>query len=246
MGGSQPKRRLAAARLLLTAGLLDEAGTFAPSLEEALHESAGEMLNVLGDLQQARAARSHDPADFARAWDLTQAILVQPDLSAGSRYLAVARALRLISIAPPKGGDQWLHDLFEQRPDLGMFVLAQLGGNGKSPAVNITIGNDNPLRLQQRVIAQLLSTVGDDTSPWTTALDMLTAGWIEQAERALEMRRRLTTVRRISRLANLIRQYGAARLGRSSSNERMPNRTRESAPCCRRPMCWLPVRMTPG
>jgi hypothetical protein len=185
LGGKQPKRRLAAARLLLTAGLLDEAGQFVPTVDQALRDADGEMLNLLGDLQQARAGKSQEPIDFVRAWDLTQTILVRTDLTAGARYVAVARALRLLSAAPEKVGDQWLQELFQQTPDLGMFVLAQLGSNAKSPAETAPPGSDSPGRLRQRVIAQLLLAVGENTSAWTTALNMLTAGWIEQAERVL-------------------------------------------------------------
>ena len=95
---------------------------------------------------------------------------------------------------PTEIGDAWLQTIFHEHPELGMVALTQLGDAPRTrpnmpgmPQMSATAQSSDGLQIRKRIVGQLLAVAGENPELWSTALNMVTAGWIEQAEQALGM-----------------------------------------------------------
>jgi len=189
LGGQDPKKRDLAAKLLIAANRLTDAGKFLPPLEPALEKNEIKTLDlharylVAVGKDGSRSSSTNAAASLRKAWDLTQTILFATNSVAKERELALNRSLELMPLITKEMGTNWLRDSFQKRPEQGMAIIAAVGG---LVAQNVS-NRDTELRrknleLQRRVVDALLSVAGYETKPWETALNLLALGWIQEAD----------------------------------------------------------------
>ena len=75
LGGKDPARRLAAARLLVAADMIDEARTYLPPMAEVLQQKDPRMLNLVALCEMQAGVRHDDKQALRKAWDLTGIVL---------------------------------------------------------------------------------------------------------------------------------------------------------------------------
>lgn len=186
LGGHDPKKRIAAARLLLGASMVSEARRFSPPLEDAIKNRDPEQLNLhaLHLETVGRKESNHDA--LHRAWELNHMVLEMSELEANTRMEALRRAMNLMHAQPPETVSRWLRELFTERTDLGLTVLAELAqrldqtfwGRGSGPRTAA-------LSLLQRFLTELLSLTGGDPGAWRPAVQMLTLLWLREAHKVV-------------------------------------------------------------
>ncbi len=188
LGGSDPKRRLAAARVLIAAGMLAEAGPYLPKLEDVLREKNAELINLHARYQQMVGARKSDPQANRRAWELTQTVVNLPDVAQRPRSEALRRTLVLMPLMPEELVSAWLRKVFTDEPALGMRILAQVVQHVESSFA----GKHYQLRLEslkvkRQVVNELLAAVEAGDEPWSTAIKMMMLGWLNEAQYTVGM-----------------------------------------------------------
>jgi len=188
-GGADPAKRGRAAALLLAADRVIEAGGFLPPLDAALAAGDDGLLDLHARFLVAVGRERKEPANLNKAWQLSTAILARPAVDpalAEVRQRAVARCLSLLDDVPREQGDTWLAQVFTQRPDLTQMALAEVAA-----AASQALGNkeEEQRRVAQarqyRVVTTLLRAVGRDSDRWTTSLDLLSLGWLNEATLAM-------------------------------------------------------------
>ncbi len=183
LGGDDPEKRLAAARLLLGAGMLSEVPAYLPPLDQALENQDVARLNLHAAYYQAKDRQQADPQARRRAWDLTGAALGAPAADEELRSETLARAVALMPLMPEQSVSIWLEDLFTHHPDLGMPILAQAARRVQTTFAQKHVKpREEALAAQQRVVHALLAVAGDDLGPWSPVIEMLTVGWINEAQ----------------------------------------------------------------
>jgi hypothetical protein len=186
LGGNDPARREAAARLLLAASLVEEAAEFLPPLEPALAAKQAEVVQLHARYQALRGASLKDRLGLLRSWMLTQAVLGMPEAAEQVRAAASRRAFALATMIPPRLTDAWLKDVLSGDAAKGLDLLA-----GVAAQVSESFQQKEPSRriaaiqLQSLAGQKLLAVRGaelDDS--WKLALEMLTRGWINEAQKS--------------------------------------------------------------
>lgn len=229
LGGADPARRLAAARMFLAAGLLNRAREYLPLLKVALAEGDAGTLNLIARYQQLQYEASSDRVARDLAWQVTRAVLTKPDTNPAQRAAALRRALGLMPSLPADEVAGWLQDVFGRQPDLGMFLLAgvaeQLETVSQAAEVEARV---NALRLANQVVGALFAARDDDLARWSMPLDMLLSDWLIEGERTFgtaqsRVNARYQPARRRTRNAYRAGAYPVASQNRASgSDDRVP------------------------
>lgn len=192
LGGDDPARRAAAARLLIAAGRPKEAADFLPPLEASratndfatlnLHAArlaGGQAGHESDDPAKARAARH---AALDSSWELTQFLLLATNAPAAERQKALHRALDLLPKLQREAGSNWLRTTFAGQPALGLAILAEAGRvAAQGPAQRPADARAAALRVQRRAVDGLLA-VGQPAASWRLPLNALAATWLREAE----------------------------------------------------------------
>lgn len=182
-GGDNPAKRLAAARLLLAAGMLDEAAKFLPPLADALQAGDAELLNFHARVEQGRLARG-DAAAADRAWKILLAALADADASKEQREETIGRLILLIDKLPMETSGVWLREQFQDHPDRGLLLLAI--ATQQAEAI-YAAGSRSPREASLATIHRLAAAVLDagETDPaWREPLQMLALMWLHEAQKA--------------------------------------------------------------
>ena len=188
LGGTDQSRRLLAAELLFAAGRPIEAGAFLPDLEQTIsgkqHRAMGLHAKRLVALVKAPKQDVGDAERHAgHAWDVVTAIMAGEETKASDRRRAAGTVLDLLERVDSDVADQWLRSVFEEQDGWGLLFLAELGKRtAQRFAAKVAGGRQRELRLQQRVVEQVLSArqIGQDS--WRKALNILALGWLREAE----------------------------------------------------------------
>lgn len=182
LGGKDPALRLAAARLLLDAGLTDEVAKYLVPLEEARKRNDADQLNVHGALvlQQAHGM-DDEPGEvlLERSWDLFQQVLRTADPKSVGYREAVEQVTQLLGMISQEVSGPWLRQTYEKNPPLGMQILSQIiDGLGDSSGNH---GNDEAqletLRSLKGAMQQLAAAAKSQPEIWLPALQLAAAEW---------------------------------------------------------------------
>lgn len=192
-GGDRPAGRARAARLLLEAGRVLEAGAFLPDLARAEADGALADLDLHARYHSARHAVEDDAAALDQAWRLTRIILEDPDCEAALFFRAAQRADNLLRHGREHFGTTWFarraaDSAAGARADpllLALFAAA----TGKHQAL---AQNKGPPPLRHELLAtiahrsSLLLEHLADPQPWRDPLNLLALVWLEEAQYSLQ------------------------------------------------------------
>lgn len=184
LGGKDADRRLAAAKLLLAAGLVAEATPYLPPLDAALAAKDAPAINIHSRQKYLLGRQKNDAAQLLRAWELTQIVL---DLPAAKELhpVCIRRTLAMTPQIPREVASKWFQRVFKEDPAAGMALLVDVAQRlSMAFMMNDDAQRGNALRVQQLAGTELLAVRGDDLGEWSVALEMLTRGWLHEAQKA--------------------------------------------------------------
>ena len=181
LGGADPKKRLAAARLLLAAQRVDEAQTYLPPLAESLRAKDAAVLNLHAACLQALGLRKQDKQAFRQAWDVTQTVLKLP-CDSPVRREAMRRIIALMPSMPDDPVIHWLTEFFPAEPVAGLELLAEAAQQSEAAfAAKLAPPRIEALMAQQKLVRGLLDAAAKTPRTWSDALRMTALGWIKEA-----------------------------------------------------------------
>ena len=125
--GEAPLSERQAAKLLIAADCLIEAGDFLPTPEKAEADNDREALNLLARHYLAVHARDKKTVHLEQAWQVTQAALAAGKVDRAQKDEAIRRAVELTPKIREALGRAWLEESFTQRPERGMEIIAAIG-----------------------------------------------------------------------------------------------------------------------
>jgi len=186
-------KRTRAASFLVAAGLTVEAQAYLPPLDQARATGDVELLNLYATAFDAQARRTDEPnertARLTQAWQLSQEVLASPLASEAQRTAALSKVLRFIHSIDLAAGDAWLTELFSPanqpaRTDLAWSVIRRVK-NRCTALVQMQAPPEvraKQLALVGRLGRAILSHGPQSAADWRSALNLLTASILEEAE----------------------------------------------------------------
>ncbi len=182
LGGKDPARRLAAARLLVAADMIDEARTYLPPMAEVLQQKDPRTLNLVALCEMQAGVRHNDKQAIRKAWDLTGIVLATPQAGEENRTEAMQRAIALLPLMPEEQVAAWIKMLAEKQRPLCMLILAesaQMAENSfRSRATELRV---QAVSAQHRLVKGLLGLSAKDRAAWSETIRMMTLGWLNEA-----------------------------------------------------------------
>ncbi len=183
LGGSAPDRRLAAARLLIAAKMIPEAGPYLPDLDEVRQKEDPVLINLHASYQQALGRRKDNEPARQLAWELTQTVLDMDKVDDAQYAEALKRTMSLMPSLPEETVSKWLRGVFTRKPALGMAVLATVAQQVESIyGGKATQSRASALAVQKQVVGELLAVADPGDQVWSTAIQMMTLGWLKEAQ----------------------------------------------------------------
>ncbi len=189
LGGEDPKKKFAAARLLIGSDSAAEAGPFLPDPEAAAKDENVEALNLLALYYLAlRDEKDDAKKNLEKAWDVNQRILAAKELKEEEREEALARAVELAPQVREELGDTWLSESFTRDARRGREVLATIGSRtarGRAiPSADFRLKN---LQLQSTAVEALLKVDAERATEWAGTLNVLAINWLNEALYSYQM-----------------------------------------------------------
>ncbi|WP_425615264.1 hypothetical protein NA78x_005173 [Anatilimnocola sp. NA78] len=183
LGGTDAARRVAAAKLLLAAGLVEEATPFLPSLREAQAAKDAAVVNLHARHKWLLHRKKQEAAELLRAWELTQAVLSNPEAKE-LHPVCIKRTLKMSPRVPRDVAGEWFRRVFKDDPATGIELLKEVS---REVAESFRTSNDelrgNALFVQQLAGTELLVARGLELGDWSVALEVLTRGWLNEAQK---------------------------------------------------------------
>jgi hypothetical protein len=178
-GGSDSTNRLLAARLLVAAGKLAEAGPFLPPLDQA---RAGQQVDLIELHAQVLATESKiEP--LKQAWDINLEILALTNAAPVQKRSAFQRTFALLPRVADETATAWIRSSFRDHPEQGAAALAAINERLQpSPSNHDTQGRLRNLELMDRFVTNLLAVAGDDLDRWKPSLNVLASSWMQEGD----------------------------------------------------------------
>jgi hypothetical protein len=183
--GEAALTRRQAAKLLVAANRMIEAGAFLPSPEGAEAENDREALNLLSRHYLALYAKEKMAAHLERAWTVTQAVLASGEVDKKDKDEALTRAVELAPKVRAELGETWLESSFTDRPQRGMEIIAAIGSassRGLQAQPFNPDGRAKALELQKTAVEALLKAAPARADEWRESLNLLAGAWLAEAE----------------------------------------------------------------
>ena len=181
LGGSDAKKRLAAARLLSAAGMTDPAVDYLPPLAEVCKSTDPAVINLYAACQQSLAEKDQDVQRLGLAWGLSQMVLAMPQLADECRDEAVQRLVALIPLMPPAAVAGWIERWAQQGPHLGLLVLAAATQRVEQSYVEKTPAPRLAALMAEHRLVEGLLAAGPDDARWKAAIRIMTLAWMNEA-----------------------------------------------------------------
>ncbi len=183
LGGKDREGRLRAARLLFSAGRAAEAGRFLPALADLRGTNDLPLLAMHAQsLAGARDGKGREAA-LRRAWEVNLDIVRAKGARLEARREALVRMLELWPMAKADLGPTWLAEAFGRDGAEGLLALATMaevlardagGRDVERRASNLT--------MQRDMARAVLEAAPDASGAWRPALNLMAAGWLQEAE----------------------------------------------------------------
>lgn len=178
----------ATVKLLLAAGLIDEARPFLLSLPSQRKETDAPQVTLHARFFYLHGKRRREAESLAQSWQLTLEVLELSDADAPSRIAAEKRVLALAPHVPGELTAPWFRKLFRDQSPLGLTLLKEIG---QQTALSLQTGDLpgrlNGMRLQHLVGTELLAEQAgeNDGSVLPAAFELLTRAWINEAQKGI-------------------------------------------------------------
>jgi hypothetical protein len=183
LGGDDPKRRLKAAQLLLAAGLTSEAISFFPKTSRSSGTNDLVFREMWVQSLQATPPGPQRAGDLSRAWVLNLEILADTANDATAHSAALQRQLELLAEIPQPEGEDWLRSVLNGASGDALAVISSVGGKVSSRAISgATESRRADLIQQHRIVSMMLRSPSPGANPWTQVIELLTVGWLREAE----------------------------------------------------------------
>jgi len=183
LGGDDPKRRLKAAQLLLAAGLTSEAISLLPENSRSSGTNDLVFREIRVQSLQATPPGPQRADDLSRAWALNLGILADTATDAAAHSAALERQLELLAEIPQPEAEEWLRSVLKGVSGDALAVISSVGGKVSSRAIS---GSPESRRAdlvqQQRIVSMMLRSQSTGANPWTEVIELLTVGWLREAE----------------------------------------------------------------
>ncbi|MEC8907145.1 MAG: hypothetical protein VX407_08350, partial [Verrucomicrobiota bacterium] len=178
-GSSDSKKRMTAARLLISAGLAADAGKFLPKIDDS---DDPDELDIIANYHLALHAKEPKEGHLGLAWKATQLVLANPKTIQASKESALERAVDLAPKVEEEKGARWLSESFTGDAKLGREVLATIGAltsSGRSePSSSARLRR---LTLQKTATESLLKISKIKLNEWSEILNILALNWLSEA-----------------------------------------------------------------
>jgi hypothetical protein len=185
LGGTDPARRLAAAKLLLGAGLTDEAAEYLPPIEPALASGDAPVINLHARRQYLIGRQKRDSEALTQSWAWTLAVLDRREVDEQARAPARRRALALAPKVPAELAAPWLRRVLRDDPVAGLSLLMNVAEQAAAAlALHEAPARIDALRLEHLAAQAMLEVEIAQEPDWNLALQMLTRHWIVEAQKA--------------------------------------------------------------
>jgi len=186
LGGADPKRRLAAARMLAAAGMTKDAASFMPAVEKAIVEKDVDAVLLHAEILQRIGSNGVGEQPSINAWLLCQEVLGFEDATAEERLAAAGRCMALMPQLKKEYVHAWLDEILENRPDLGLLVVASVLSTGEMSYLQ----KDQHSRLEAMTAIHLVGTrlveaARRDAAKWREPLQLMAVVWAREAGRTL-------------------------------------------------------------
>jgi hypothetical protein len=173
-----------AARLVAEAGQLLAVGKFLPEPDQALQDKDLEALNLLARHYLELHGKDKKSPYLEKAWEATLHILAL-DGPRAEKEQALRRAVELAPRVKEVFGQAWLDQSYTKYPERGMDILATLGtmvAQGIQSNPHNTDFRLKGLQLQKTAVDALLKAAPGRADEWKSALTLLAASWLKEAE----------------------------------------------------------------
>jgi hypothetical protein len=181
LGGSSSRNRLAAARLLSAAGLIDQAMYYLPAATDIRKAKDPVIVNLYAACQQSLAEKDHDDHRLGLAWDLSRMVLETAHVAEEPRDEAVQRLVALIPKMPEETVADWIRHWPQERPHLGMLVLAAATQRVEQSFFEKAIPPRLAALAAECRLVQGLLAAGKHDPCWKAAIRMMTITWMSEA-----------------------------------------------------------------
>ncbi len=204
LGGADPKRRSSAARLLLAAGLIEEAAKYVDIPADIGPETSFDVLDLCSLLEFARYEQKADAQTLAKAWSYTVAAWSAKSFSNSERNLLVPRLVTLLAAQPVEQGQTWITTMARQdHSQIDQFMATVL-----NRAETAYRENDYEARAAILPVTTYCGNALSDSSEptnrdWTQELQLLAVPWLNEALKASDDKKRLLTSRKESEVVSL-------------------------------------------
>jgi len=184
LGGEELENRLAAARVLLAAGLIEEAGEFLPDREVALNGKGWAALDLLSEHLISLHSKEGESELLEEAWQASQDILgADEDAPEELRTSAMIRCLELAPRIDEEISSKWFDESFKASPEQGLAILSKLGSMvSGSRALRDPNVRFRHLNLQSRAVEALLKTSPKRAEEWSGILTIMAGSWLREAD----------------------------------------------------------------
>jgi hypothetical protein len=185
LGGAESMKRLAAARLLLAAGMPSEAQPYLPSLEDARANANPAVILLHAEALQ-RSAKGEESSPLDQSFQLVVEVLDTATLDEETRDAALRVALALLDDEKGHRGDAWLRGVVAQRPELGRRLSAAVAGALEESAQQVLPApRASALRVAALCGRALAELPLESALGYGDALDLLSNAWLLEAGHAI-------------------------------------------------------------
>ncbi|MEI6341625.1 MAG: hypothetical protein WCR07_06685 [Verrucomicrobiota bacterium] len=185
LGGKEREGRLRAAKLLFAAGRGGDAGRFLPPVEGLKGTNDLPLMAMHAQSMAAGGRDDESRASLKKAWEVNLTIVRLPGATLEARREALGRMLQLWPQARTELGEGWLRGAFGREASEGLLVLAAVAEVVARDATQRDVEKRSAnLALQRQVVGAVLEAMPRPDVEWRTALNLVAAAWLQEAQLA--------------------------------------------------------------
>ena len=173
-----------AALLLAAQGAFKEVGDFLPTMAEAEEADDREGLNLLAKHLMAKHREEPRPETIQDAWTATLATLAPGEIEDDVKSDALKRAVGLAKDVQNSGGEDWLRESFQDRPERGMEIMATIGVEASMGMVKRSRDPEarlEDMKLLRTAVDGLLKVAPERAEEWSETLVLVADTWLREA-----------------------------------------------------------------
>lgn len=185
-GGSDPQKRLLAARLLLAANFRDLARTYLPAmdqLEKIEDEGVRNELMAFTATQEQRETTQR--TEVQRIWDENIRDVIEPPTvkaKAWEKSKSISAIAKIITDVPQSTLAPVFTDLVKSNPEAAMKLLTALARQVQNDRNGDVLKRTHNIAVQANVANLLCDLVQPGEQPWSQVIEIMADAWAGEAE----------------------------------------------------------------